>query len=127
MIYKEMFYVQRLLIVFVYFIYRIIFIFVERIVDYIEDVEFEVYDEVGVYFGYVEVEEVLFDYDVDVGVLVLLAGEDVGQDVVDVAEIDVFGVIMVVEERVYEGEIGFVVEIFDYGMGVYCEVYEWVL
>lgn len=55
-----------------------IFIFVERIVDYIEDVEFEVYDEVGVYFGYVEVEEVLFDYDVDVGVLVLLAGEDVG-------------------------------------------------
>lgn len=127
MIYKEMFYVQRLLIVFVYFIYRIIFIFVERIVDYIEDVEFEVYDEVGVYFGYVEVEEVLFDYDVDVGVLVLLAGEDVGQDVVDVAEIDVFGVIMVVEEGVYEGEIGLVVEIFDYGMGVYCEVYEWVL
>lgn len=66
------------MIVFVYFIYRIIFIFVERIVDYIEDVEFEVYDEVGVYFGRVEVEEVLFDYDVDVGVLVLLAGEDVG-------------------------------------------------
>lgn len=66
------------MIVFVYFIYRIIFIFVERIVDYIEDVEFEVYDEVGVYFGYVEVEEVLFDYGVDVGVLVLLAGEDVG-------------------------------------------------
>lgn len=127
MIYKEMFYVQRLLIVFVYFIYLFIFIFVERIVDYIEDVEFEVYDEVGVYFGYVEVEEVLFDYDVDVGVLVLLAGEDVGQDVVDVAEIDVFGVIMVVEEGVYEGEIDFVVEIFDYGMGVYCEVYEWVL
>lgn len=127
MIYKEMFYVQRLLIVFVYFICRIIFIFVERIVDYIEDVEFEVYDEVGVYFGYVEVEEVLFDYDVDVGVLVLLAEEDVGQDVVDVAEIDVFGVIMVVEEGVYEGEIGFVGGIFDYGMGVYCEVYEWVL
>lgn len=127
MIYNEMFYVQRLLIVFVYFIYLFIFIFVERIVDYIEDVEFEVYDEVGVYFGYVEVEEVLFDYDVDVGVLVLLAGEDVGQDVVDVAEIDVFGVIMVVEEGVYEGEIGFVVEIFDYRMGVYCEVYEWVL
>lgn len=127
MIYKEMFYVQRLLIVFVYFIYRIIFIFVERIVDYIEDVEFEVYDEEGVYFGSVEVEEVLFDYDVDVGVLVLLAEEDVGQDVVDVAEIDVFGVIMVVEEGVYEGEIDFVVEIFDYGMGVYCEVYEWVL
>lgn len=45
----------------------------------------------------------------------------------DVAEIDVFGVIMVVAEGVYEGEIGFVVEIFDYGMGVYCEVYEWVL
>lgn len=127
MIYKEMFYVQRLLIVFVYFIYRIIFIFVERIVDYIEDVEFEVYDEEGVYFGSVEVEEVLFDYDVDVGVLVLLAEEDVGQDVVDVAEIDVFGVIMVVEEGVYEGEIDFVVEIFDYGMGVYCGVYEQVL
>lgn len=127
MIYKEMFYVQRLLIVFVYFIYLFIFIFVERIVDYIEDVEFEVYDEEGVYFGSVEVEEVLFDYDVDVGVLVLLAGEDVGQDVVDVVEIDVFGVIMVVVEGVYEGEIGFVVEIFDYGMEVYCEVYEWVL
>lgn len=127
MIYKEMFYVQRLLIVFVYFIYLFIFIFVERIVDYIEDVEFEDYDEVGVYFGYVEVEEVLFDYDVDVEVLVLLAVEDVGKDVVDVAEIDVFGVIMVVEEGVYEGEIDFVVEIFDYGMGVYCEVYEWVL
>lgn len=45
----------------------------------------------------------------------------------DDAEIDVFGVIMVVEEGVYEGEIGLVVEIFDYGMGVYCEVYEWVL
>lgn len=66
------------MIAFVYFIYLFIFIFVERIVDYIEDVEFEVYDEVGVYFGYVEVEEVLFDYEVDVEVLVLLAGEDVG-------------------------------------------------
>lgn len=62
-----------------YWLYSyILYIFVERIVDYIEDVEFEVYDEVGVYFGYVEVEEVLFDYEVDVEVLVLLAGEDVG-------------------------------------------------
>lgn len=78
MIYKEMFYVQRLLIAFVYFTHRTIPTFAERTADHTEDAESEVHDEEGAYFGSVVVEEAPSDHDADVGALASLAGEDAG-------------------------------------------------
>lgn len=78
MIYKEMFYVQRLLIAFVYFTHWTIPTFAERTADHTEDAESEVHDEVRAYSGHVEAEEAPSDYDADVGALASLAGEDAG-------------------------------------------------
>lgn len=121
-----MFYVQRLLIAFVYFTHLSIPTFAERTADHTEDAESEVHDEVGAYSGRVEVEEAPSDHDADVEALASSAGEDAGEDAVDAAETDAPGVIMAVEEGAHEGETDSAVETPDHGMGAYCEAHEWV-
>lgn len=121
-----MFYVQRLLIAFVYFTHLSIPTFAERTADHTEDAESEDHDEVGAYSGHVEVEEAPSDHDADVEALASSAVEDAGKDAVDAAETDAPGVIMAVEEGAHEGETGSAGGTPDHGMGAYCGAHEWV-